>query len=159
MKNSSCNTQQRGERLVTTGLNGRLTLRLPESLLVWIRQQGGSSYVRDLLLDQQNGTVEQKLQQPPLRPESCLQDQQETLNSERDLLIMDRELLDDEERLLDRRETRLDEERELLNDKREQLEDEWCELEEIRENLDNHKDLLVTTQALLSYFPQSLPPR
>ncbi len=151
MKTPTVDTQQLLKNVATNGLNGRLTLRLPEHLLVWVRQQGGSSYVRDLLLGQRNGTTEKKLQQPPLRPESCSKD-------ERDLLAMDRELLDDEEQLLDRRETRLDKERELLNDQREQLEDEWCELEEVRENLDDRKDLLATTQVLLSYFPQSLPP-
>jgi len=43
-------------------LNGRLTLRLPKELLQWIREQGGSGYVRELLLERRKAPV-------PLKPE------------------------------------------------------------------------------------------
>lgn len=120
MKNVKNNERQLAQNVVAEGLDGRITLRLPGPLLDWVRQQGGSSYVRDLLLEQRDGgTDRQKLQQSPppsadpedlatVRSIASLRAQREILTSERGLLATDQELLDDQERLLDQRETRLE---------------------------------------------------
>jgi DNA repair exonuclease SbcCD ATPase subunit len=120
----------------------RFTVRLPSDLLGWVRQQGGSSYVRFLLAQQRvtgNGSADTGRS---LRP-SSLRDQWQQLANERESLEDERAILKDEERVLDRHRSRLDTERALLDDRREQLEDEWSELEKVREELEGREKLLA----------------
>ena len=116
-------------------LSGRLTLRLSIKLMEWVRHQGGSSFVRELLAQQQEG-------QTTARPADRLREEWEHLGYERESLKDEREILEDEERRLDRRESNLDRERERLAERREWLEDEWYELEQIRMKLEEREEAL-----------------
>jgi len=140
-------------RSVSNELNGRLTLRLPRDLLQWIREQGGSGYVRELLLERRKAPVQLK---PPIQPDSVLREQWEQLVDERECLEDDRELLDEKEKLLDRHRDRLDKKRLVLENKREQLEDEWYELEQLRSELETRQEALTAAVLLLSSFPSTL---
>lgn len=119
----------------------RFTLRLPGDLLGWVRQQGGSAYVRSLLA-QQRATSTGNLNAGSLRP-SCLRDQWVQLANERESLEDERAILKDEQRVLDRYRSRIDTERTLLDDRRDQLEDEWSELEQVGAELESRELLLA----------------
>lgn len=116
-------------------LMGRLTLRISINLMEWVHHQGGSSFVRELLAQQQQG-------QTTARPEERLQEEWEHLGYERESLKDERELLEDEERILDRRELNLYKERKRLEERREWLEEEWYELEKVRMKLEEREETL-----------------
>lgn len=125
-------------------LTMRFTVRLPEDLRGWVRQQGGSSYVRDLLTQQRAAGIEATgTADRSLRSKSSLRDQWEQLTYERGSLEDERALLRDEERLLDRKGNQLDREWRLLDERRDQLEDEWYELEQARMELESREQLLA----------------
>lgn len=126
-------------------LTGRLTLRLSTNLMEWVHHQGGSSFVRELLAQQQQG-------QTTARPEERLREEWEQLSYERESLKDERELLEDEERILDCRESNLDKERERLAERREWLEEEWYELEEVRMKLEEREEALETLKNGLTNF-------
>jgi hypothetical protein len=132
-------------------LNQRLTLRLPNDLSNWVREQGGSSFIRELLIHHRSNPVAGS---PGAARE--WNKHWEHIVDEREALEHERELLQDEERLLDRRRDRLDDERRLLDQRRELLEEEWSELEDARDVLQAREEMLGAAWTTVSLCPATL---
>lgn len=140
-----------------TQQDARLTIRLPRELLDWVQQEGGSRFIREILLERQaNGHGTPPLSHPFLT-ESLLQAKWENLEDERDSLNLQRELLEDEERLVDRHQNALDKERRVLADKRELLEEESDQLVQSQMELEAREEALLEALACLAIFPHWLP--
>ena len=125
----------------------RLTLRLPTDLLAWVRRQGGSSFIRDLLAQYHSFSV------ASTKPGPDLKAQWEHLTYELEALDDERKLLRDEENVLDRTRERLRDERRLLEERSELLDDEWQCLEEARDDLQLRVEQLGTVLVGLSLTP------
>jgi len=123
-------------------LSVRFTLRLPIELRDWVSQQGGGSFVRQVL-SQHRAAQAKEQDYRPHQARRDLYQQWEQLADERGSLRDERALLDDHERLLERRESHLERRALLLDDRREQLEDEWDELEQRRLELENREHLFA----------------
>lgn len=123
------------------GLSVRYTLRLPSDLLEWLKRQGGSEYVRELL--SRHKAARWGAGARGLRSAWSLREEWEQLTQEREFLKDDRALLEDEERVLDHRRSQLDKEWALLEESREQLEDDWGELEQVRMELETQAEMLI----------------
>lgn len=128
-------------------LDPRLTLRLPNDLLSWVRQQGGSGFVRDLLV-QHRGLL--TTGGPDLNA------QWEHIVYERESIEDEWKLLRDQERLLDRARDRLADERRLLDERRELLEGESSYLEDSRMELQSREEILGEVWVRLSLAPAIL---
>ena len=129
----------------------RFTLRLPGDLLCWVQQEGGSGFVREILV--QRRAQGSATAVPPTPTSSSLQAQWNYLASEWRLLDLERELRDDEERVLDRQRDNLEKKHELLDERRELLEEGWCALEQAQMELEEQKAALLDALAILSLFP------
>jgi hypothetical protein len=125
----------------------RLTLRLPTELLGWVRRQGGSSFVRDLLAQHHSFSV------GSIKPGPDLEVQWKHLAYELEALDEERKLLRDEESVLDRTRERLRDERRLLEERSEQLADEWFCLEEAQDDLQLRVEELGALLVRLSLTP------
>lgn len=134
----------------------RFTLRLPGDLLSWVHQQGGSHFIRDLLLQRKANGPREQPSGPPLMPESLLKAHWDHLADERESLDLERENLKDEEKVLDRRGDALDKKRVLLSERRELLEEEWYALGGAQGDLEEREAALAGAIACLTVFPHRL---
>jgi hypothetical protein len=130
-------------------LDNRITLRLPNDLLSWVRRQGGGAFIRDLLL--QHSNLSDPASMTALNPN--FNKQWEQIVFEHESIQDERLLLRDQERILDRARDRLDDERRLLDQRRELLEDEWSWLEETRMELQAREEELGAAWVGLSLAP------
>jgi len=125
----------------------RLTLRLPKDLLEWVRQRGGSCFVRDLLVQQRDLST---------TGGSDLNAQWEHIVYERESIDDEWKLLLEQDRLLDKARDRLADNRRLLDERRELLDDQWSDLEESRMELQAREETLGEVWVRLSLAPTVL---
>jgi len=130
-------------------LDNRITLRLPNDLLSWVRRQGGGAFIRDLLLQHSNlsglaGTT-------ALSPN--FNKHWDHIVYEHESLEDERQILRDQERILDRVRDRLDDERRLLDQRTELLDDEWSWLEDTRMELQAREETLGAAWVGISLAP------